>query len=272
MTAPDPLASVASWEGPAAAGYVHRGATHTTGAEGEPFPWASVSKVLTAMAVWIAVEEGVTVWDEPAGPPGATLGHLLAHASGLAPDSDDVMAPPGRRRIYSNRGIEVAAGHVGAAAGMPFEAYAAEAVVQPLGLTGTTVGNPAWGAAGPLVDLLAVARELLEPTLVDPDTLAVATVPAFPGLPGVLPGFGSQPDNSWGLGVEIRDGKQPHWTGRLNSPRTFGHFGRSGSFVWVDPAAGVAAASLSARPFGPWAADAWPALSDAILGGVRGDS
>lgn len=269
MNATGPLTGVASWGTAAAAGYISRRASAATGPLDRLFQWASVTKVLTALAVWIAVEEGVTTWDDPAGPPGATLRHLLAHASGLAPDSDEVLAPPARRRIYSNRGIEVAADHVAEAAGIPFGEYVAEAVLEPLDMAATTFGNPAWGATGSLADLMSLAGELLHPTLVAPTTLSEASAPAFPGLRGVLPGVGPQEDNAWGLGVEIRDHKEPHWTGRLNSPRTFGHFGRSGSFIWVDPEAGVAAAALADRPFGPWALEAWPALADAILTETR---
>jgi CubicO group peptidase (beta-lactamase class C family) len=96
-----------------------------------------------------------------------------------------------------------------------------------------------------------------------------ATTVAFPGLDGVLPGFGRQRPNDWGLGFEIRDGKTPHWTGSTNSPATFGHFGRSGTFLWVDPAAGLACACVTDRDFGPWAAEAWPVLSDAVIEGFR---
>ena len=88
---------------------------------------------------------------------------------------------------------------------------------------------------------------------------------AFPGLDGVLPGFGRQQPNDWGLGCEIRDHKAPHWTAPDNSPATFGHFGQSGSFLWVDPAAQLACVSLSDTAFGPWAADRWPRLSAAVL-------
>jgi CubicO group peptidase (beta-lactamase class C family) len=268
----DPLEAVATWNTAAAAGYLTAGLAHITGPTERVFPWASVTKVVTAMAIWIAVEEGITTWEEPAGPPGATLRHLLAHASGLAPDSDQVLAPPGRSRIYSNRGMEVAASHVADRAAMPFVEYATEAVLGPLRMTQTVFrGSPASGAEGSLNDLLALATELQQPRLVAPSTLAGATAPTFPGLAGVLPGFGSQTDNAWGLGVEIRAHKQPHWTGRLNSPRTFGHFGRSGAFVWIDPDAGVAAASLAERPFGPWAIEAWPDLSDAIVQAVSAD-
>lgn len=230
------------------------------------FPWASVTKVVTAVTIWVAVEEGTVSWDDPAGPAGSTLAHLLAHASGLAPDSDRVLAAPGTRRIYSNRGFEVAAGHLAAASGLSFETYAREAVLDPLGMSATRLeGSPAWGASGPLVDLLALAGELMRPRLLEPGTVALTTSVAFPGLAGVLPGFGPQAANDWGLGVEVRDHKHPHWTGRLNSPATFGHFGRSGSMLWIDPRAGRALAALGAQPFGRWAAESWPVLSDAVL-------
>jgi CubicO group peptidase (beta-lactamase class C family) len=87
----------------------------------------------------------------------------------------------------------------------------------------------------------------------------------FPGLRGVLPGFGRQEPNDWGLGFELRDDKAPHWTGSRNSPRTFGHFGASGTFLWIDPDAELACACLTDLEFGPWAANAWPRLADAVL-------
>ena len=148
---------------------------------------------------------------------------------------------------------------------MPFEGYLDGAVLAPLGLAAELRSSPAWGMEGSLRDLLTVAEELLAPTLVAPETLVEATETQFPGLVGVLPGFGRQEPNDWGLGFELRDGKHPHWTGTRNSPRTFGHFGAAGTFLWVDPEAGVACACLSDAEFGDWAKDAWPRLSDAIL-------
>ncbi len=68
-----------------------------------------------------------------------------------------------------------------------------------------------------------------------------------------------------GGSAEIRGQKSPHWTGKTNSPATFGHFGQSGSFLWVDPVANIAVAGLSEADFGPWAKQAWPALADAVL-------
>jgi CubicO group peptidase (beta-lactamase class C family) len=230
------------------------------------FRWASVTKLVTATAVLIARDEGIVDLDEAAGPLGATVRHLLAHASGLPLDGDTPVAQPGARRIYSNTGFEILGDLVAARAEMPFATYARRAVLEPLAMTRTRLeGSPAWAARGPLVELIAFGRELLAPTVIAEETLAEATTVAFARLVGVLPGFGRQEPNDWGLGFELRDAKTPHWTGRRNSQRTFGHFGRSGSFLWVDPEAGVACASLGDRDFGGWAADAWPALSDAVL-------
>jgi CubicO group peptidase (beta-lactamase class C family) len=229
-------------------------------------PWASVTKLLSASAVLVGVEEGIVELDEPAGPPGSTVRHLLAHASGLPPDEGPPIATPGERRIYSNAGFEAVAALVAERAEMPFAEYVSAALLEPVGMRATRLeGSPASGASGPLEDLLAFGRELLDPRFVAPETLAEATEVAFPGLAGVLPGYGRQEANDWGLGFELRDGKSPHWTGARNSPRTFGHFGRAGTFLWVDPEAGLACACLTDRPFGDWAIEAWPALADAAL-------
>jgi CubicO group peptidase (beta-lactamase class C family) len=126
-------------------------------------------------------------------------------------------------------------------------------------------GSPASELHGTLDDLLALARELQAPRLIAPETLAEATTVQFPGLSGVLPDLGRMDPNDWGLGFELRDEKSPHWTGTRNSPRTFGHFGGSGTFLWVDPDAGLALGCLTDLDFGPWALEAWPRLSDDVL-------
>jgi CubicO group peptidase (beta-lactamase class C family) len=227
---------------------------------------ASVGKLLVGLAALVAVEEGTIDLDEPAGPEGSTVRHLLAHASGLAFDAERAIAPPGRRRIYSNVGIERFAGHLADRAGMPFEEYLRLGVLEPLALRHTELrGSPAHAVWSTVSDLLAFSRELLRPTLVSAATLAEATRPQFPDLAGVLPDIGRFDPNPWGLTFEIRGGKQPHWTGLRNSPATFGHFGGAGSFLWVDPQVRLAAVALADRHFGPWALEAWPAFSDAVL-------
>lgn len=238
-------------------------ATH--GPSGKPLRWASVTKLLTGLATLVAVEEGTVDLDEPAGPPGSTLRHLLSHASGLPPEDGPPLMPPAARRIYSNAGIEAAAALVADRAAMPFERYLHAAVLEPLSLSGGLRSSAAWGYAGPLDDLLKLGRELLAPTLVAAETLAEATSVQFPGLTGVLPSWGRMDPNDWGLAFELRDAKEPHWTSARNSPQTFGHFGAAGTFLWVDPEAGLACGVLTDREFGDWAKEAWPHLSDAVL-------
>jgi CubicO group peptidase (beta-lactamase class C family) len=228
--------------------------------------WASVTKLLTAYAALVAAEEGVLDLDEPAGPPGATVRHLLAHASGLPFEGDQAIGRPGERRIYSNIGFDLLGELIAARAEMAFAHYLRGAVLDPLELGSVELrGRPSEGLNGPLRDLARFGRELLAPTLLARETLAEATEVVYPGLVGVLPGIGRQDPNDWGLGFELKDGKRPHWTGSRNSPRTFGHFGGAGTFLWVDPEAHCALACLTDLDFGEWALAAWPPLADAVL-------
>src|ERR687890_1688039 len=227
---------------------------------------ASLTKLLTAVATLVAAEEGVVDLDEAAGPEGSTVRHLLAHASGLPFEPGAPTGKPGQRRVYSNVGYDTLAAHLAERSEMPFDEYLAAGVLRPLGMSADLRGSAASELHGTLDDLVLFARELQRPTLVAPETLAEATSVQFAGLAGVLPDFGRFDPLDWGLGFELRDAKDPHWTGTRNSLRTFGHFGRSGTFLWVDPAAGLALACLTDRAFGDWAKQAWPELSDAVLG------
>lgn len=245
------------------------GVLASTGPADHAFRLASVTKPLAALAVLVAVEEEAVSLDDPADEaliPGATLRHLLSHASGLAPERPMRSFPPATRRVYSNVGIELAASLVERATGLEFPEYFEQALVRPLELTSTSLpGSAAKDGISSVADLARVLRELLAPSgLLHPDTLADATSVQYPGLRGVLPGFGGQPHNDWGLGFEIRDAKSPHWTGTTNSPRTYGHFGQSGTMLWVDPQVDLGLVALTDRDFGPWAADAWPELADAV--------
>jgi CubicO group peptidase (beta-lactamase class C family) len=226
---------------------------------------ASVSKPIAARAVLVAAEEGVVDLDEPAGPPGSTVRHLLAHASGLPFEGEAPIAPPGRRRIYSNEGFRVVGDHLARRAEMSFADYVGAAIARPLGLTLDPRGHPGAGMHASLGDVLSLGRELLAPCVVALETHAEMVHVQFPGLDGVLPDFGRFSPLDWGLGVELKGEKAGHWSGSLTSPATFGHFGGSGTFLWVDPDRGVACSALTTRPFGDWAKTAWPRLSDAVL-------
>lgn len=274
MTALD---AIDDWPVPAAAAAVvgPAGVLATHGDVHRMFLLASVTKPLVARAVQIAVEEGVVDLDTEAGPPGSTVRHLLAHAAGYAMNSAEVLAEPGSRRVYSNYGFRVLGQTVQAASEIEFEEYLTEAVFEPLGMTHSGLDGGAaaagYGATSTVSDLAAFAADLLRPETVSEQMHADAIHVQFPGLTGVLPGFGVQRPNDWGLGFEIRDGKSPHWTGSQNSAGTYGHFGQSGTFLWVDPGFDLALVVLTEREFGDWTYSRWPALSDEVLREFRAD-
>ncbi|AFM18031.1 penicillin-binding protein, beta-lactamase class C [Mycolicibacterium chubuense NBB4] len=274
MTALDVLAD---WPVPAAAAAVvgPSGVLSTHGDTRRPYPLASVTKLLVARAAQVAVEEGAVALDAEAGPPGSTVRHLLAHAAGYEMTSSKVIAAPGTRRVYSNYGFTVLADVIEQESSIPFTEYLTQAVFDPLGLTDTVFegGTAAagYGATSTVDDLAAFTGDLLAPAIVSAQMHREAVTVQFPGLDGVLPGFGVQRPNDWGLGFEIRDGKSPHWTGAANSAGTFGHFGQSGTFLWVDPEAELGLVVLTDRQFGEWAHPVMPALSDEVLREFRPD-
>jgi CubicO group peptidase (beta-lactamase class C family) len=243
-----------------------------TGASARTFRLASLTKPLAAWAILVAIEEGVLGLDDPVGQPGCTMRHLLAHAGGYSFDGAEPIAAPARRRIYSNTGFELAGAAVEERAGMPFADYLAEAVLVPLGMSATTLeGSPAHGASSTAEDVVTFLREVQRPTLLAEQTAADAIRTQYPELAGIVPGVGRFDPCPWGLGFELRGGKSPHWTGRTNAPSTFGHFGGSGTMMWVDPQAGCALVALTDRPFDDWSIEAmkrWPELSDAVVAEV----
>lgn len=243
------------------------GVIASRGDDSRVYRLASVTKPIVALAALIAVEEEAISLDEPAGPEGSTVRHLLAHASGLDfADRDKVRTGPGERRIYSSAGFEVLADHIADATGIAFPEYVAEAVCQTLGMTSTVLeGSAGHGASGSLADLAALVCELVSPRLIAPETLEEAVTEQFRGLDGIVPGYGMHKPCPWGLGFELRDAKHPHWTGQHNSPGTFGHFGQSGTLMWVQPEIQTGLVVLTDRDFGDWAKPLWPVLSDKVV-------
>src|SRR5919106_3295737 len=266
------LRQIDAWPVPlAAAGVLTReGLSETHGDAVRSVRLASVSKPVAALAALVAAEEGVVDLDEPAGEPGSTVRHLLAHTSGLPFEGREPIALPGRRRIYSNEGFRVLAAHLETAAEMPFADYVRAAVCEPLAIGLDPRGDPGSGMHASLEDLLILGRQFFDPTLVAEETLAEMTSVQFPGLSGVLPDWGRFDPLDWGLGVQLNT-RPPSWMGERTSTRAFGHFGGSGTFLSVDPEPGVACVVLTTREFGDWAKEAWPALSDAVLSELAGE-
>ena len=273
----DPLTAIDDWPVTTAAAAVigAGGVLAARGQSTERFPMASLTKPLAVLAALVAVEEDAVTLDDPVLPdvvPDATLRHLMSHASGLSPDGRHRAAAPGTRRIYSNVGIEVMGERVEHASGIPFADYVHQAVFEPLAMTGSSLaGSPARDGISTVDDFSSLLASLVAGPSgwLHATTLDAATTVQFPGLRGVVPGYGMQNPNDWGLGFEIRSAKSPHWTGSTNSPATYGHFGQAGTMFWVDPTAGLGLVALTDRDFGPWAAQAWPQLSDAVLARYR---
>ena len=226
-------------------------------------PLASVSKPVAALAVLVAAEEGVVDLDEPAGPPGSTVRHLLAHASGLPFEGTTPIAPPGRRRIYSNEAFRVLGDHLAARAEMPFADYVRAAVARRSGSVSTLMAIPGSGMHASLDDVLAIGRELLAPTLVAPETLRRDDERPVSGALRRAPG--PRPLRSARLG--------PRRAAQHAAAVVDGHAGiasdvRSlrglGDVPLGRSRGGVVCAALTTREFGDWAKEAWPRLSDAV--------
>lgn len=224
---------------------------------------ASVTKLMTAWGVLSACDEGILSLDAPL-EEGYTIRHLLSHSSGVPREYGGKTLTPGTRRIYSNWGMERAALCVESAVHMPFRQWIEERVLIPLGMTSTEFyGSPAHGCRSTIADLIAFGRELMNPTLLSATTAQQAGTIQFPELSGRVPGYRSFDPNPWGLGMEIR-GHKVHWLSERQSTRTIGHFGQSGSYLWIDPEEKAGAVFLGAEPFGAWHQENWIKLNFAI--------
>lgn len=234
---------------------------------------ASLSKPMAGWAIMVAVEEGTIDLDAPLrhvdAPEGATMRHLLSHAAGFGFDDPVPVSAIERRRMYSNTGIERAADELAAHAGMPFVEYLRAAVFEPLGMASAELrGSPAHAVHANTIDVARFVDEMRRPRLIADETAAEVRRTQYPDLAGIVPGVGRFDPCPWGLTVEVRGDKSPHWTGRANGAATFGHFGGAGTMMWVDPEIDLGLVALTDRPFDEWSADAlhrWPELSDAVI-------
>ena len=231
----------------------------------DPHQWASVTKVAVGLGVMIAIDEGLFSLDDELGPPGSTVRHLLSHASGLGLDSAVPLSAPERKRIYSNAGFDLLGEHLARWSGLPLETYLRQAVFEPLGMERTTLkGSAASGMVGPLRELVFLLIEIMEPTLLSNTEASEMRTIQYPSLAGVLPGFGRFDPCPWGLGLEVKGTKRPHWTGARWDPGSVGHFGQAGGFLVTTGARDLGVVSLGDVPFGPWATTAWPSFLDDV--------
>ncbi len=227
---------------------------------------ASVSKLLTAWAAHVAIEEGSTSLDAAVGQDGCTLAHLLAHAGGYSFDGTVPIISPARKRIYSNTGYEMISEHLEAVTGITFSEYLNEAVFSPLKMFNSLLnGSSAADVISCVDDLAEFALELRNPRLISAETARSATTTQFTELEGVVPGVGRFSPCNWGFGPEIHGAKHPHWMGTRNSASTFGHFGGTGSFIWHDPVPNISCVGLCAVEFDNWALHYWPQFFDAVI-------
>lgn len=263
----------------------------------QSFKWMSVTKFLVAVSFWIQSlpKMGVDALslDSPVGTPVSaevSLRDLLAHCAGLpfdAPIADTTavnetiqmgvalgIAQPHERvicpftkRVYSNYGFEIAGQIVQKRLGETWINWVHRVLLTPLGMGDTKLaGSPAWGATGPVLDLAKLAAEILSPrkTGLSAEDIERFTLPVHPGLRGILPGYGHQRDNLWGIGVELHGSKSPHYLPESFPPEVFGHFGQSGTFIWIDQMSGVAGVFLGERNFGAPHKTFWPRLNAEI--------
>ncbi|HEV2427504.1 MAG TPA: serine hydrolase domain-containing protein, partial [Acidimicrobiales bacterium] len=218
--------------------------------------WASVSKLAVALAMGVEHDAGLHDLAEDAGPPGATIAHLLSHSAGLGLEEGDRTSPVGARRVYSNYGVDLAVNAV--VDGTDPARWLAERVLTPLGMsTSALKGRPSSGVVGSTRDLVTLAEAWLQPDTITQATRDRMIAPFLPGLAGVVPGFGRFDPCPWGLGPEVAGAKR-HWMGGW-PPESFGHFGQSGSLALMNASEGFAVVATAGEAFGSWAVQLWPA-------------
>jgi CubicO group peptidase (beta-lactamase class C family) len=235
------------------------GALETVATEGDReriYDWASLSKLVVAVAVGIEHDWQYLSLDAPIGPANSTVADLLSHASGVGIDASAPLQPLRQRRIYSTYGYDLVVTRL-VNERPPLE-WLKDRFLTPLGMNDVTDdGSVTAGLRGSLASAESLATTWLRGDLLGPATFARMRTTHLPELNGVVPGFGSFTPCPWALGPEVK-GTKDHWMGSEWPATSYGHFGKSGSLLLVDPVAEVAVVALSSEPFGQWAVDLWP--------------
>jgi CubicO group peptidase (beta-lactamase class C family) len=291
----------------------------------------SSTKSLTATALLLLVEADEIALHDPVvrylpefgaeGKSGITLRHLLLHQAGI-PDAAETVAPaafvdfddavaqicrlipesaPGERVDYHVlTGMAVVAAVVQRVSGMGFRELCQEQVLQPLGMTRTTLGLPS-ALAYEATDTVAtepsrepvcalwsseVARAGLHPaiggysTARDLGRFYEDWLGAVTGRPGLLrpatarlaTALHARLTDRFGFGYGFMVGSEPAGPlsrGALCSPRTFGHPGMCSSQAFADPAIGLVVVLLANGDPGQAESDRrFALLSDLIVRAV----
>lgn len=214
---------------------------------------------------------------------------------------------PGTYRRYSNAGYALAARLVESAAEMPFREYLRRSVLDPLGMDASLGLEPgdaeraavvrqpgrwrdgqqffnseafraaalpesggfatATGYARYLSCLLARGRAP-GGALLAPETADEMLATQFGELPGGVEAVATWDACPWGLGLDVRGRREPHWTGDALTPTANTHFGSSGTLAWIDRERGVGLVVLASRgSYSGWWAQAggWADLGAAVL-------
>lgn len=224
-------------------------------------PWASISKMVVAMAFGVESDWDLHSFEERRGPRGATLANLLSHSSGLGLEEGDPVVDVGTQRIYSNYGVDLAVASV--IGENSAERWLQQRVCRGLGMDNThLVDRPASGVEGSTDDLVTFATAWLRSDGISQPVRDYMITPYAPQLGGFVPGFGRFTPCPWGLGPEVRGEKQ-HWMGDW-PPSSFGHFGKSGSLLLLNVDEQIGLIATSTKPFGGWATKLWPKWTSAM--------
>ena len=216
-----------------------------------------------------------------------------------------LLSAPGSTLRYSNAGFAIAARAVERSTGAPFHSFLQAQVLGPMGLADIVMqpdsaqvdgiahtldaahartpaesyNSPYWQALGiPWGGYFGTAEALASfagsfvsgaNSVLSDDARQEMIVDQTGGAPGGVGSAGVEWEHgAWGLGWEVAGNKPNHWTGSLRSPRTFCHWGQSGTLVWADPDRELALAVFGNRAVHkPWplVPPRWATLSDELV-------
>ena len=243
-----------------------RRASRGTGPASTCFRWASVTKLVTALATLVAVEEGVVDLDEPAGPEGRRSGICSPTPAGCR-------STAGRRSRGRARGGST---RTRASRRSPSTSRHARRCRSPSISPRRCSGRSGWRpscAARPARTFTARSATCSRSRASCSRRRSSRRRRSRRRRPSHFPGPRRRPARLRPLGPErlgprLRaQGREAPATGPGRSTRRArsATSAAAGTFLWVDPERALALGVLTDLEFGEWAKTAWPTLSDAVL-------